>query len=141
MRTAAALVVALLAAGAHGQTRQLAGDLGGDVMRYREVFQHQIMAGDDFVVSGLCASACTQILTFRNIRRICATADGVFAFHSASVGGAYSRDGTAFMWLDLTERAKAAVLARGWDGTSEHPAPIFVPAVEIVGKCKQEKEE
>lgn len=128
-----AMLLSSFAANA-GTIQRIANDLGGNVFEYRAKFSAWKEAGDTVVIDGLCASACTQVLAYQI--RTCATSSGVFAFHSASMGGQYSMEGTAFMWFGLSPYVQNAIVSRGWDGVSKHEQPIPIPATEIVPLCK-----
>jgi hypothetical protein len=131
----AALAMFATAAAAGRTVHYVNNDLGGLLLEHTEEFAQWAHYGDRVIIDGLCASACTLLLGYSQLR-VCATDSGLFAFHSASYPGGYSEGATLFMWFSYPYRVRQALLKRGWDGVSDHPEPIFIPATEIVQPCK-----
>lgn len=124
----------LLISMAHAETHRITSDNGGSLIAYNEKFREWSSHGDDVVIDGVCASACTLVLAAR--MKLCSTDKGVLGFHSASRDGVYSRGATLFMWTAYRLRLQNLIQERGWDGSNEHPDPIYIPALQVVPRCR-----
>ncbi|WP_083219046.1 hypothetical protein [Bradyrhizobium icense] len=62
---------------------RIAGDPGGYIGRYVHKYQRLRASGQPVVIDGLCASACTIVLSSIPANRICVTAQANLAFHAA----------------------------------------------------------
>jgi hypothetical protein len=114
-------------------THTITHDAGGRVLGHAEEFGRWSRHHDRVVIDGECYSACTLVIGAS--LKICATDRGVFGFHSASLNGAYADGTTLFLWISYGSRLQGMLRARGWDGLSEHPDPIFISAAQIVPRC------
>ena len=87
------LAVALLLAGvgaSHAAVR-IADDRGGQIGSYITKFQRLRSSGQSVVIDGLCASACTLVLSTIPHNKICVTSRATLAFHSAYDFGSNGR--------------------------------------------------
>jgi len=83
-------------------TVRIYDDGGGQIGQYLAKFRALRASGDDIVIDGRCASACTMILGLVPRSRICVTPRAVLEFHAAwdptPAGTQVSRPGTAYLW-------------------------------------------
>jgi hypothetical protein len=107
---------------------------GGNILDHVTEFSEWDKNGDQVIVDGMCASACTLLLKLPHLQ-ICATDDGSFGFHSASIDGHYSRVATLYLQFSYPYRVNVALQHAGWNVESEHDDPIFIPATALVRRC------
>jgi hypothetical protein len=77
-----AILVAAWPAGASAAVR-ITGDEGGNIGAYWSRFVALRDSGEQVVIDGKCASACTMVLGIVPANRICVTANAVLGFHAA----------------------------------------------------------
>lgn len=123
---------------AHGLA--LINNPGGYLTEFAQLFFEVRISKEPVTVAGYCFSACTLVLTLPS-SQVCATPGTVFGFHSAYVVGLfnkqiYSKSATASMWHSLPERVRREIRKAGWDGLSEHPELIIIPAHKLVRTCE-----
>lgn len=78
----AAILLVLNAADATATVR-IANDRGGQIGRYVEKYQRLALSGESVIIDGLCASACTIVLSELPHDRICVTPRATLGFHAA----------------------------------------------------------
>ncbi len=86
---AAGVVLASITA-SHATVR-IAEDFGGRLGTYIDRFQVLRSSGEQVVIDGLCASACTMVLSAVPHDRICVTSRASLGFHAAWDPGANGR--------------------------------------------------
>lgn len=113
-------------------------DDGGVLTTYIARYVNWDDAGDSARIEGDCMSACTLILGNLDNRRICATHDARFGFHSAALqpSNRFSQAGTEFMWFFYGDDARAVLAQHGWPTPSYHPNFLMIDAQEIVQACE-----
>jgi hypothetical protein len=62
---------------------RIAGDPGGYIGRYVHKYQRLRASGQTVIIDGLCASACTIVLSSVPANKICVTRQANLAFHAA----------------------------------------------------------
>jgi hypothetical protein len=86
MKIAASLVAAALLLADMGTSHaaiRIADDRGGQIGRYISKFQRLHSSGESVVIDGLCASACTLVLSAVPRDKICVTSRATLGFHAA----------------------------------------------------------
>jgi hypothetical protein len=78
----AAILIAAWPAGAFAAVR-IADDEGGNIGAYWSRFVALRDSGEQVVIDGKCASACTMVLGIVPANRICVTANALLGFHAA----------------------------------------------------------
>ena len=86
-----ALVVLLANIAASHAAVRIAEDRGGRIGTYVDKYQGLRSSGEQVVIDGLCASACTIILGAVPSNRICVTSRATLGFHAAWDVGARGR--------------------------------------------------
>src|SRR6185312_7161720 len=86
-----ALVVLLANIAASHAAVRIAEDRGGRIGTYVDKYQGLRSSGEQVVIDGLCASACTIILGAVPHDRICVTSAATLGFHAAWDFGANGR--------------------------------------------------
>lgn len=86
----AMLFVVMLAPAAHAQFR-IVHDNGGRIGTYFDKYEQVRNSGENVMIDGLCASACTIVLSAVPHDRICVTAKANLGFHAAWDFGANGR--------------------------------------------------
>ena len=86
----AAVVLFAGIAASHAAVR-IAEDRGGRIGTYVDRYQSLRSSGEQVVIDGLCASACTIILGAVPSNRICVTSRATLGFHAAWDVGAHGR--------------------------------------------------
>ena len=97
-----AAVLLLTGAGAGHAKVRIANDRGGMIGRYIDRYQELRASRQSVVIDGLCASACTIVLSAIPHDRICVTSKARLGFHAAWDFGARGRAVTnpgATRWL------------------------------------------
>ena len=87
------LAAALLLAGvraSHAAVR-IAGDQGGRIGNYIAKFESLRLSGQPVIIDGLCASACTLVLSEVPNNKICVTSRATLGFHAAYDFGSNGR--------------------------------------------------
>jgi hypothetical protein len=86
MKLAASLIAAALLLadmGASHATVRIADDRGGQIGSYINKFRRLHSSGQSVVIDGLCASACTLVLSAVPRDKICVTSRATLGFHAA----------------------------------------------------------
>jgi hypothetical protein len=78
----AAILLVLNVAEASATVR-IANDRGGQIGPYVRKYQRLASSGESVIIDGLCASACTIVLSELPPDRICVTPRATFGFHAA----------------------------------------------------------
>jgi hypothetical protein len=135
------LAGAFLFAAHANATIVIKGDPGGRIDEFLHKYEIIDASGDQVIVAGPCASACTMMLGIVANSKICATPAGVFGFHSGFEmlpdqprSARYSPFWTQVMWRGYPERVRKLLRSLGWNG-GPHPSLIMVRATEIVRPC------
>jgi hypothetical protein len=113
---AAVLLLAGMGAG-HAVVR-IADDRGGRIGTYVDKYQGLRSSGETVVIDGLCASACTIVLSAVPHDRICVTSHAALGFHAAWDFGAHgravtNRDATQMLYSMYPSAVKHWIAARG----------------------------
>jgi len=139
---AVALAIGLLASPVSGKEIETAPTLvihfspGGSLFQFTEKYNDIEERGGRVIIDGVCISACTLVLGLVTLDRVCTTSRGVFAFHSASVEGKFSADGTGILWAMMPEQVREFFRQQGWAGPEqEHEHLIFAEATRFVQPC------
>lgn len=106
-------------------------DVGGSVMAFIEKYEQIEQLEGKVVIDGMCISACTLVLAVVTDSRVCVTPRARLAFHSASVAGEYSEEGTRLVWHLYPEKVRSILRAKGWNGDTAHPELIYVEGAEL----------
>jgi hypothetical protein len=88
----AAILLTITASGASSAVR-IAGDRGGKIGNYVMKYQRLASSGESVIIDGLCASACTIVLSALPPDKICVTSRATLGFHAA---WNYGPDGRTF---------------------------------------------
>src|SRR5215472_18768178 len=78
-----AAVLFLAAAGTGHATMRIEDDHGGQIGAYINKFERLRSSGESVVIDGLCASACTLVLSAVPRDKICVTSRASLGFHAA----------------------------------------------------------
>jgi hypothetical protein len=78
-----AVVLLLAGMGASHAVVRIADDRGGRIGTYVDRYQDLRSSGEDVIIDGLCASACTIVLGAIPHNRICVTSHATLGFHAA----------------------------------------------------------
>jgi hypothetical protein len=128
------LAVVLLLGGmsaSHAVVR-IADDRGGRIGTYVDKYQDLRSSGEDVIIDGLCASACTIVLGAIPRDRICVTSHATLGFHAAWDFGANGRaitnpEATQMLYSMYPSSVKRWISARG--GLTPHM--IFLRGREL----------
>ena len=92
-------------------------DSGGQIGEYLARYQALRVSGDQVVIDGTCASACTMLLGTIPRNRICVTPRAVLAFHSAwdptSGGNVASGAGNQILWTNYPSNVRKWISRNG----------------------------
>jgi hypothetical protein len=86
-----AAVLMLASVGASHAVVRIADDRGGRIGTYVDRYQGMRSAGEEVIIDGLCASACTIVLGAIPHNKICVTSHATLGFHAAWDFGANGR--------------------------------------------------
>jgi hypothetical protein len=86
-----AAVLLLAGVGASHAVVRIAEDRGGRIGTYVDKYQDLRSSGEDVIIDGLCASACTIVLGQVPHDKICVTSHATLGFHAAWDFGANGR--------------------------------------------------
>jgi ClpP class serine protease len=78
-----AVVLILASARASDAAVRIADDPGGRIGKYVEMYERLRASRQTVIIDGLCASACTIVLSEIPANRICVTSQAKLAFHAA----------------------------------------------------------
>jgi hypothetical protein len=130
------LAMALLLAGvgaSHAVVR-IAEDRGGRIGTYVDKYQGLRTSGEEVIIDGLCASACTIVLGAVPHDKICVTSKANLGFHAAWDFGANGRavtnpEATQMLYSMYPAQVKRWIAARG--GLTPHM--IFLRGRQLSG--------
>jgi hypothetical protein len=98
-------------------TIRLYDDRGGQIGTYVAKYQALRASGENVVIDGTCASACTMILGLVPRNRICVTPRASLAFHSAwdpmPNGHEASAAGTRILWANYPPDVRKWIIRHG----------------------------
>ena len=86
-----AAVLLLAGAGSSHAVVRIGDDRGGRIGSYVDKYQGLRSSGQQVIIDGLCASACTIVLGSIPHDRICVTSQAALGFHAAFDFGAHGR--------------------------------------------------
>jgi hypothetical protein len=86
-----AAILVLPSVGASRAVVRIADDRGGRIGTYVDRYQGMRTAGEEVIIDGLCASACTIVLGAIPHNKICVTSHATLGFHAAWDFGANGR--------------------------------------------------
>jgi hypothetical protein len=97
---------------------RIADDRGGMIGNYLDKFRRLRSSGETVVIDGLCASACTLILSAVPHDKICVTARATLGFHAAYDLGVHRRivsnpDATMMLYSTYPTPVQHWIAARG----------------------------
>jgi hypothetical protein len=135
MKIATGLLAAVLLLGgiaASHAAMRIAEDRGGRIGTYVDKYESLRSSGEQVVIDGLCASACTIILGAVPSDRICVTARASLGFHAAWDVGANgrtvtNREATRMLYAMYPARVQRWIARRG--GLTRHM--IFLRGAEL----------
>src|ERR1700742_1165427 len=127
-----AAVLLLAGVGASHAVVRIAGDRGGRIGTYVDKYQDLRSSGEQVIIDGLCASACTIVLGAIPRDRICVTSHATLGFHAAWDFGANGRaitnpEATQMLYSMYPSPVKRWINARG--GLTPHM--IFLRGKEL----------
>src|ERR1700742_2805600 len=127
-----AAVLLLAGVGASHAVVRIAGDRGGRIGTYVDKYQDLRSSGEQVIIDGLCASACTIVLGAIPRDRICVTSHATLGFHAAWDFGANGRaitnpEATQMLYSMYPSPVKRWIAARG--GLTPHM--IFLRGKEL----------
>src|ERR1700720_406945 len=112
-RIAAAMLIALAAAGSAAAEVRIKGSPGGQIGEFLDLFEEVRASGERVVIDGPCLSACTLVLSVVPSDRICVTRRAILGFHAARSldrrGRMYAEPEASELVLDAYPSA-----VRGW---------------------------
>jgi hypothetical protein len=98
-------------------TIRLYDDRGGQIGAYVAKYQALRTSGENVVIDGTCASACTMILGLVPRNRICVTARASLAFHSAwdpmPNGHEANAAGNRILWANYPPDVRKWIIRHG----------------------------
>ena len=101
-RSITAMVVLAMNVASASATVRIYDDPGGQIGTYLAKYRALRMSGEQVVIDGTCASACTMLLGSIPRSRICVTPRAILAFHAAwdpTPGGqAVNGEGNHILW-------------------------------------------
>src|SRR6516164_2784881 len=127
-----AAVLLLAGVGASHAVVRIADDRGGRIGTYVDRYQGMRTSGEEVIIDGLCASACTIVLGAIPHDRICVTSHATLGFHASWDFGANGRaitnpEATQMLYSMYPSPVKRWIAARG--GLTPHM--IFLRGKEL----------
>jgi len=102
MRAAFASILLVMSIASASATVRISDDRGGRIGSYLAKYKALRVSGEQVVIDGTCASACTMLLGAIPRNRICVTPRAVLAFHAAwdptPGGNQVSSAGNQYLW-------------------------------------------
>lgn len=86
-----AAILLILNGSAANSAIRIANDRGGQIGTYIDKYQRLASSGQSVIIDGLCASACTLVLSALPHDKICVTSRATLGFHAAWDYGAHGR--------------------------------------------------
>jgi hypothetical protein len=113
----AAILLSAAVSVSHAEVR-IADDPGGRIGTYVDKYQDLRTSGETVIIDGLCASACTMVLSAVPHDRICVTSRAILGFHAAWDAGANgreitNREATQALYSMYPPRVRQWITARG----------------------------
>jgi hypothetical protein len=132
-----AAVLLLAGVGASQAVVRIADDRGGRIGTYVDKYQDLRTSGEEVIIDGLCASACTIVLGAVPHDRICVTSHANLGFHAAWDFGANGRaitnpEATQMLYSMYPSAVKHWIAARG--GLTPHM--IFLRGKQLMSMYK-----
>jgi hypothetical protein len=129
--TAAMLVLLTMSASSAFATLRISDDRGGQIGDYLNKYHALRETGDQVMIDGTCASACTMLLGVIPRNRICVTPRAVLAFHSAwtptSEGEQISSAGNYYLWSNYPAAVRKWIIQHG----GLHTRIIYLSGLEL----------
>src|SRR4030088_3568235 len=138
------LVTGLLAAGlllagigARQAELRIADDRGGRIGSYVDRYQDLRSSGENVIIDGLCASACTIVLGAVAHDKICVTSNANLGFHAAWDFGANGRavtnpEATQMLYSMYPSEVKRWIAKRGYST----PRTIFRRGKQLMNRYR-----
>jgi hypothetical protein len=116
---------------------RIEGDGGGQIGTYIDKYQRLRSSGETVVIDGLCASACTIVLSAVPHEKICVTSRATLGFHAAWGFGAKGRtitdpEATLMLYSMYPRSVRRWIAARG----GLRPNMIFLRGRELQAMYK-----
>jgi len=132
-----AAVLLLAGVGASHAVVRIADDRGGRIGTYVDRYQDLRTSGEQVIIDGLCASACTIVLGAVPHDRICVTSHANLGFHAAWDFGANGRavtnpEATQMLYSMYPSQVRHWIAARG--GLTPHM--IFLRGKQLMSMYK-----
>ena len=132
-----AVVLLLAGVGASHAVVRIADDRGGRIGTYVDKYQDLRTSGEQVIIDGLCASACTIVLGAVPHDRICVTSNANLGFHAAWDFGANGRaitnpEATQMLYSMYPSAVRRWISARG--GLTPHM--IFLHGKQLTSMYK-----
>ena len=105
-------------------------DRGGQIGEYLAKYRALRVSGEQVVIDGTCASACTMLLGTIPRNRICVTPRATLAFHAASPtpdGNVVSREGSQILWANYPPEVRRWISRHG----GLRPRIIYLHGAEL----------
>jgi hypothetical protein len=113
----AAMLLLVMSVASAFATVRIQDDRGGRIGEYFARYQALRVSGEQVVIDGTCASACTMLLGVVPRNRICVTPRAALAFHSAwdavSGGNAASSAGNQILWANYPSSVRRWINRNG----------------------------
>lgn len=132
-----AVLLLLAGVGASHAVVRIADDRGGRIGTYVDKYQDLRTSGEQVIIDGLCASACTIVLGAVPHDRICVTSHANLGFHAAWDFGANGRavtnpEATQMLYSMYPSAVRRWIAARG--GLTPHM--IFLRGKQLMSMYK-----
>ena len=117
VRVAAAAMLLMMNVSSASATVRISDDRGGQIDDYLNKYHALRENGEQVMIDGTCASACTMLLGVIPRNRICVTPRAVLAFHSAwmptSEGEQISSAGNYYLWSNYPPAVRKWIIQHG----------------------------
>lgn len=132
---------------AHGAYVLIRNNPGGIIKTFISKYKAIAARKEQVVIDGYCNSACTLVLSYVPLSRVCATEYAQFGFHSAYYSDnetgenlGFAKKATAAMWASYPSKVRVLLRNKGYHG-QEHPDLVYIEGAELhslVSICKKE---
>ena len=116
-RVVAAAMLLTMNVSSASATVRISDDRGGQIGDYLNKYHALRENGEQVMIDGTCASACTMLLGVIPRNRICITPRAVLAFHSAwtptSEGEQISSAGNYYLWSNYPPAVRKWIIQHG----------------------------
>jgi hypothetical protein len=130
-RVAAAAMLLTMNVSSASATVRISDDRGGQIGDYLTKYHALRENGEQVMIDGTCASACTMLLGVIPRNRICVTPRAVLAFHSAwtptSEGEQISSAGNYYLWSNYPPTVRKWIIQHG----GLHARIIYLSGAEL----------